>query len=153
LRSISHASRPAPRDNSDVCAAPDLAHSHTVSMRLADGQAVLVVRVLTREGTAGFGFTFCEDVATARAMACWDAAARTKELTLWQLLRQAEPAARAALAASAETGSHPWCIAWRAMLAGSPDADIDWTLEPGFTTLRWIEPEPKKEERHGRSAD
>jgi hypothetical protein len=129
------------------------AHSHTASVRLKDGEEVLVVRVLTRGGVAGYGFTFREDVAAARTMACWDAAARAKGQAPWQLLRQVEPATRAALEASAETGSHPWCIAWRAMLAGSPGAVIDWTLEPGFTTLHWIDPELRKETPHGRTAD
>lgn len=129
------------------------AHSHTASVRLADGEEVLVVRVLTREGVAGYGFTFCEDVAAARTMACWDAAARATGQALWQLLRQVEPATRAALEASAETGTHPWGVAWRAILAGEPRAVIDWTLEPGFTTLRWFEPESNEEDPHGRTAD
>lgn len=129
------------------------AHSHTASIRLANGDEALVVRVLGRDGVAGFGFTFCEDVAAARAMACWDAAARAAGLPLWQLLAEDDGAARAAGEASVEAGSHPWSVAWRAVLAGTPGAAIDWTLEPGFTTLRWIEPEPKKEERHGRTAD
>jgi hypothetical protein len=129
------------------------AHSHTASVRLADGGEVLIVRVLTREGVAGYGFTFCEDIAAARSMACWDAAARAQGQAPWQLLRQAEPATRAALEASAETGTHPWSVAWRAMLAGEPGAVIDWTLEPGFTTLRWFEPEWNEEDPHGRTAD
>ena len=129
------------------------AHSHTISLRLPDGTEALVVRVLTRAGVAGYGFTFCEDVAAARAMACWDAAARAAGRPLWQLLAEADPATRAALDTTAEKGSHPWAVAWRGMLTGAPGADIDWTLEPGFTTLRWIEPEPKRETHHGRTVD
>jgi L-alanine-DL-glutamate epimerase-like enolase superfamily enzyme len=139
------------------------AHSHTVSLRLANGEEVLVVRILTRAGAAGYGFTFSENVAAARAMACWDAAARTAARSLWQLLRDAPSADLAALEAAAESGSHPWCMAWRAVLAAARGADaaqaetaaagVDWTLEPGFTKLRWIDPEPKTEEHHGRTAD
>jgi hypothetical protein len=128
-------------------------HSQTISLRLADGAEVLVVRVLSFARVAGYGFTFREDVAAARAMACWDAAARAAGRPLQQLLADADPAARAALEASVDQGSHPWSVAWRAILAGVPGASIDWTLEAGFTTLRWIEPEPTKEERHGRTAD
>ena len=130
-----------------------LAHSHTVSLRLTKGEEVLVVRVLTRAGTAGYGFTFSENVAAARAMACWDAMARAAGRPLWQLLREAPPEELAALEAATEPGSHPWIAAWRAVLAGSPGAGIDWTLEPGFTTLRWIDPEVPRKEDHGRTAD
>lgn len=139
--------------NAAVSELPAPAYSHTVSLRLADGAEVLVVRVLTREGVAGYGFTFREDVAAARAMACWDAAARAAGQPLWRLLAEDDGAARAAGEAPVDAGSHPWSVAWRAVLAGTPGAAIDWTLEPGFTTLRWIEPEPKEEERHGRTAD
>jgi hypothetical protein len=117
-------------------------HSHTASIRLANGEQALVVRVLAPDGVAGYGFTFCENVAAARAMACWDAAARAAGRPLWQLLTEDDGAARAAREAPVEAGSHPWSVAWRAVLAGTPGAAIDWTLEPGFTTLRWIEPEP-----------
>jgi L-alanine-DL-glutamate epimerase-like enolase superfamily enzyme len=116
-------------------------------MRLASGEEVLVVRVLTREGVAGYGFTFCEDVAAARTMARWDAAARAAGRPLSELLRAAPPEARTALERAIDEGVHPWMTAWRAVLdaaRGSAQvavADIDWTLEPGFTTLHWIEPE------------
>ena len=123
----------------------ELAHSHTASMRLASGEEALVVRVQTRGGAAGYGFTFAHRVAAAREMACWDAAARESGRPLAQLLSEAEPSARAALEAALDAGSHPWCVAWRAVLAGTPGADIDWTCEPGFTMLRWIEPEPNPE--------
>jgi L-alanine-DL-glutamate epimerase-like enolase superfamily enzyme len=134
-------------------------------MRLADGKEVLVVRVLTREGVAGIGFTFTENVAAARAMARWDAAAKSAALPLWRLLRERHPDAIAQFDDHATTVRHPWCDAWRAELdaardnmapqprSSTPGIGIDWTLEPGFATLRWIEPEPKKEERHGRTAD
>lgn len=131
---------------------PAPAHSQTISMRIASGKELLVVRVLTREGVAGYGFTFREDVAAARMMACWDAAARSAGRPLWQLLREASPEARAALESRSDLGEHPWITAWRSVLdaahgasalpqANAPGSAIDWTLEPGFTTLHWIEPE------------
>lgn len=134
-------------------------------MRLADGKEVLVVRVLTREGVAGIGFTFTENVAAARAMARWDAAAKSAALPLWRLLRERHPDAIAQFDHDATTVRHPWCDAWRAELDAArainapqprstmPGIGIDWTLEPGFAKLCWIEPEPQKEERHGRTAD
>ena len=124
-----------------------------MSLRLSQGEEVLIVRVTTPTGGVGYGFTFSEDVAAARAMACWDAAARAVGRPLWQLLRDAPPADVAGLEAAVEPASHPWITAWRAMLAGSPGAHIDWTLEPGFTKLRWIDPEPRKENHDGRTAD
>lgn len=130
-------------------------------MRLAGGKEVLVVRVLTRDGVAGFGFTFTEDVATARAMASWDAAAKRAALPLWRLLRENHPDAVVELDHDVAAGGHPWHAAWRAELdaargalpvpTDTPGAGIDWTLEPGFATLRWIEPET--EEHHGRTAE
>jgi hypothetical protein len=140
------------------------AHSHTVSLRLSTGAEALVVRVLTRDGIAGYGFTFHENVAGARRMACWDATARAAGRPVWQLLRDAAPEVREALRADLEDGAHPWNRAWRATLdasqatpgASAPDgagSGIDWTLEPGFMTLRWIEPETRQEELHGRTPD
>ncbi len=133
-------------------------------MRIASGKEVLVVRVLTREGVAGYGFTFCENVAAARSMACWDATARAAHRPLWQLLRTVAPAVRDRLCAELDDNAHAWSRAWRATLeaasgmagTSAPDApgsSIDWTLEPGFTTLHWFEPETKQEEPHGRTAD
>jgi len=147
-----------------VFAGLDLAHSHTVSMRLADGKEVLVVRVLTRDGTRGVGFTFREDVAAARRMACWDATARATGRPLWQLLREAAPEIRDTLRAELDHSAHPWNRAWRATLDAAqatpgttapdgPGGGIDWTLEPGFMTLRWIEPETRQEDPHGRTPD
>ena len=132
-------------------------------MRLAGGEEVLIVRVLTGDRVVGFGFTFSEDVAAARAMACWDAVAKSAALPLWRLLREKHLEAIATLEHDAPAAGHPWHDAWRAELAAArgseaarnpadtPGAGIDWTLEPGFTTLRWIEPET--EERHGRTAE
>lgn len=130
-------------------------------MRLADGKEVLVVRVLTVDRVAGYGFTFSENVAAARAMASWDAAATRAALPLWRLLRQQHPDAVAELDRDVATAGHPWHAAWRTELdaargalpipSDTPGAGIDWTLEPGFATLRWIEPET--EERHGRTAE
>jgi len=113
------------------------------------------VRVLARDGVPGYGFTFCEDVAAARRMASWDATARAVGRPLWQLLREAAPDVRDLLRAALEDSAHPWNRAWRATLdaaqatpgASAPDgpgSGIDWTLEPGFMKLRWIEPEKKE---------
>jgi L-alanine-DL-glutamate epimerase-like enolase superfamily enzyme len=140
-----------------VMSAPTVAaYSQTNSMRVASGDEVLVVRVLTREGVAGYGFTFREDVAAARLMARWDATARAAGRPLWQLLREATPELRAALESAVEPGAHLWITAWRGVLdaargvpASAPRARVDWTLEPEFAKLRWIEPEPKGEPRHG----
>jgi len=122
------------------------------------------VRVLTRYGVPGYGFTFHEDVAAARRMACWDATARTAGRPLWQVLRETAPQVRDVLRAELEDSAHPWNRAWRATLDASqatpgaaapdgPGSGIDWTLEPGFMTLRWIEPETRQEEPHGRTPD
>ncbi len=141
-----------------------VALSQTISMRVASGEEVLVVRVLTREGIAGYGFTFCENVAAARSMACWDATARAAHRPLWQLLREAAPDVRDQLRVGLDDHAHSWSRTWRATLeaagetAGTlapdaPGSGIDWTSEPGFMTLRWIEPETKQEEPHGRTVD
>jgi len=118
-------------------------------MRLASGDEVLVVRVLTRDGVAGYGFTFSENVAAARSMACWDAAAKAAGRPPWQILAEADPATRGALEASIGKGSHPWNVAWRAIVAGEPGAAIDWTVEAGFNKLHWIKPERQGEPEHG----
>jgi len=130
-------------------------------MRLANGEEVLVVRVLTRDRVAGFGFTFSEDVAAARAMACWDAAAKSAALPLWRLLRERHPDAVPELDRHAASAGHPWRDAWRAELdaargieaprprTDTPGANIDWTLEPGFMKLHWIETESNRKEHHG----
>lgn len=147
-----------------VAAPVETAHSHTASMRLADGKEALVVRVLTREGVPGYGFTFCENVAAARAMACWDAAARAVRRPLWQLLREAGPEVGETLRAALDGGAHPWARAWRTTLDAAqatpgasapqtPGSGIDWTLEPGFMKLRWIEPERKEQKDYGRPSD
>jgi hypothetical protein len=130
-------------------------------MRLADGKEVLVVRVLTVDRVAGYGFTFSEDAGAARAMASWDAAAKRAALPLWRLLREQHPDAVAELDHDVAAGDHPWQAAWRAVLdaarsaspvpTDTPGAGIDWTLEPGFATRHWIEPEIK--EPHGRTAE
>lgn len=55
-------------------------------MRLASGAEALVARVLTADGTAGFGFTLNEDAVVARDMAAWDALARSRKISLFNLL-------------------------------------------------------------------
>ena len=55
-------------------------------MRPASGAEVLVARVLLKDGTAGYGFTFNEDAGVARDMAAWDALGRCKGVPLHALL-------------------------------------------------------------------
>ena len=55
-------------------------------MRAASGAEVLVARVLLKDGTAGYGFTFNEDAGAARDMAGWDALGRSKGVPLHALL-------------------------------------------------------------------
>jgi hypothetical protein len=133
-------------------------------MRVAGGTEVLLVRVLTRDRVSGYGFTFSENVAAARRMAGWDATARAAGRPLWQLLRDAAPEVRDTLRAELDDGAHPWIRAWRTTLDAAsgtpgtsaqdrPGSGIDWTLEPGFMKLHWIDPEPDGEKAHGRTAD
>jgi hypothetical protein len=83
-------------------------------MRLASGEEALVARVLTKDGKAGFGFSFRLDATEARHMAEWHAGARRErpriELTL----------------------DHPW---ERAFLEGKA---IPWECEPAFAGLAWL---------------
>jgi L-alanine-DL-glutamate epimerase-like enolase superfamily enzyme len=68
-------------------AAPvSIAHTHVHSLRVASGDEALVARVLTADGTAGFGFTLNLDAGAARDMATWDALARAKGVPLYGLL-------------------------------------------------------------------
>jgi hypothetical protein len=68
-------------------AAPvSIAHTHVHSLRAASGAEALVARVLTKDGTAGFGFTLNLDAGVARDMAAWDALARAKGVPLYGLL-------------------------------------------------------------------
>jgi L-alanine-DL-glutamate epimerase-like enolase superfamily enzyme len=120
----------------------DLVHSHTHSLRIASGEEALVVRVLTRDGAIGVGFTLNLDAAVARDMAAWDAAARRAGCPLWKLLGGQARAAIPVLRASGEgldpwsaggveavlaarprllvaPHAHPWEIAWCATLAAS----------------------------------
>lgn len=122
-----------------------LVHTHTCSMRLASGAEALVVRVLAEGGIAGYGFTFSEDVAAAREMAAWDAAARASGRPLVALL-EAHPGLRAALIARAPAPGHPWSEGWRARLAGDAAA-MPWEAETGFRALAWAEPAPARNSR------
>ena len=83
-------------------------------MRLASGQESLVARVLTKEGKAGFGFSFRLDAAAARQMAEWHAGARA-----------AKPRIDSAL-------GHAW---EKAFLEGKP---VPWDCEPAFASLTWL---------------
>lgn len=87
---------------------------HVHSMRIGSGDEVLVARVLTGEGKAGFGFSFRLDATEARHMAEWHAG-----------LRKQAPDYRPAL-------DHPWERAW---LARKP---IPWEHEPAFGRLAWL---------------
>ena len=88
--------------------------THVQSMRLASGQEVLVARVLTAEGQAGFGFSLRLDATEARHMAEWAAGARAEKPRI-------DPAL-----------GHAWETAYA---AGS---DIPWNSEPEFARLRWL---------------
>ena len=57
-----------------------IAHTHVHSLRILSGAEALVARVLTAEGTAGYGFTLNLDAAVARDMAAWDALARSRHV-------------------------------------------------------------------------
>jgi hypothetical protein len=83
-------------------------------MRLASGQESLVARVLTKEGKAGFGFSFRLDAAEARQMAEWHAGARAEK-----------PRIDSAL-------GHAW---EKAFLEGKP---VPWDCEPAFASLIWL---------------
>jgi hypothetical protein len=87
-------------------------------MRLASGEEVLVARVLTAEGKAGFGFSFRLDATEARHMAEWHAGARRER-----------PACQ-------PVAHHPW---EKAYLEGKP---VPWDCEPGFTALEFLPPRP-----------
>lgn len=112
-----------------MASAARILHSHAHSIRLASGAEALVVRMRFEGGATGFGFTFTEDLAAARAMARWLAA-------------PGDAATRRDLLATAPPDAHPWARDWRAVLAGTQSA-IDWNAEPGFAGLRWIEPPPE----------
>jgi hypothetical protein len=140
----------------------ELVHSHTHSLRIASGEEALVVRVLTRDGEIGFGFTLNLDAAVARDRAAWDAAARRAKQPLWRLLggkRQApivlRPAAGEGIDPWAAGGveavlaarprlliaphGHPWEIAWCATLAASLGGESAVAV-PGETKLAPVEP-------------
>ncbi len=87
-------------------------------MRLQSGHEALVARVFTKDGKAGFGFSFRLDAAEARHMAEWHAGTRADR-----------PRLEAAL-------GHPW---EKAFLEEKP---IPWDCEPGFTALEFLPPRP-----------
>lgn len=88
--------------------------THVQSMRLASGQEVLVARVLTNEGNAGFGFSLRLDATEARHMAEWAAGARAEKPKLQPAL------------------GHAWETAY---ISGSA---IAWDSEPEFSRLQWL---------------
>ncbi len=68
-------------------AAPvSVSHTHVHSIRVQGGREALVARVLVAEGAEGYGFTLNGDAGVARDMAGWDAAARSRRLSLPGLL-------------------------------------------------------------------
>ena len=83
-------------------------------MRLVSGQEALVARVLTKEGTIGYGFSFRLDAAEARHMAECNAGVRKERPRLEPVL------------------GHPWETAW---VSGEA---IDWSAEPAFGEIRWL---------------
>jgi hypothetical protein len=130
-------------------AAPvSIAHIHVHSLRLRSGAEALVARVITAQGTAGYGFSLGLEAAPARDMAAWDALARSRGLPLYALFGEKQrerveisrenPADRQRLdpfelgsletvRLHAPTGgpcflvaphAHPWELAYCAVLAG-----------------------------------
>jgi hypothetical protein len=97
-----------------------VAHAHVHSIRLASGEEALAARVLTPEGIAGFGFSLKMDATAARQMAGWDALARSRGLTLAELVDREGLGREFADRHGAD---------WR---------DARSALEPQFATLRWI---------------
>ncbi|OGA67955.1 MAG: hypothetical protein A3G83_06660 [Betaproteobacteria bacterium RIFCSPLOWO2_12_FULL_68_20] len=87
---------------------------HTQSLRLASGSEALVTRVLAGDGRIGYGFSLDLDATAARHMAEWHAGVRDER-------PEHEPAL-----------DHPWEQAWAA------GKEIDWNIEPGFASLRWL---------------
>jgi hypothetical protein len=83
-------------------------------MRIASGEEVLVARVLAENGAVGFGFSFRLEGTEARHMAEWAAGVR------------------AARPSYAPVLNHPWESAFL-----KQDA-IPWTVEPGFSALKWL---------------
>jgi L-alanine-DL-glutamate epimerase-like enolase superfamily enzyme len=123
-------------------AAPaEIFHIHVHSLRLRSGLEALVVRAISRQGVAGYGFALDLEPAVARDMAAWDAAAREAGTPLWRLLGgESRGPARiapgsagldpwaagsvaavraAAPAALLAPHAHPWEIAWCATLAAA----------------------------------
>jgi hypothetical protein len=92
--------------------APAFTHVH--SIRLASGHEALVVRVLTKDGKAGYGFSMRLDATEARHMAEWSAGLRGERPHI-------EPAI-----------GHPWETNW---VAGR---NPDWNTEPAFAQIRWL---------------
>jgi hypothetical protein len=88
------------------------------SLRLESGQEALVARVLTTQGSTGYGFSFHLDAAEARHMAEWDAGLRAERPPYAPVL------------------GHPW---EKAFLAG---AQIPWDCEAAFTALEFLPPRP-----------
>ena len=68
-------------------AAPvSVSHTHVHSIRVQGGREALVARVLVAGNGAGYGFTLNDDAGVARDMAGWDAAARSRRMSLPELL-------------------------------------------------------------------
>lgn len=75
---------------------------------------MLVSRVLTEEGRAGFGFSFQLDGTESRHMALYHAGLRRERPRITPLL------------------AHPWETAY---VAGEP---VPWDAEPAFARLEWL---------------
>jgi len=96
-----------------------LSFVHVHSMRLASGEEALVARVLAKDGSIGFGFSFRLDAAEARHMAEWHSGVRGERPRLEPRL------------------DHPW---ERAFLESKA---IPWNIEPGFAKIRWLPEEAR----------
>lgn len=75
---------------------------------------MLVARVLTKEGKAGFGFSMRLDAAEARHMAEWHAGVRAERPKIEPVL------------------AHPWETAY---VAGET---VPWDAEPAFAAVKWL---------------
>ena len=91
-----------------------LSFIHTQSMRLASGHEALVTRVLTDEGSTGFGFTLQLDATEARHMAIYEVGLRAERPRITPVM------------------GHPWETAW---VANEP---VPWEIEPAFSRLEWL---------------
>jgi L-alanine-DL-glutamate epimerase-like enolase superfamily enzyme len=143
----------------------EIFHVHVHSLRLRSGLEALVVRAISKQGIAGYGFALDLEPAVARDMAAWDAAARAASVPLWRLLggkggrrvplvstgSGLDPWAAGSVAAVRAAApatlvaphAHPWEIAWCATLAASLPGETCIAVpgEPPFASAA-VAPDP-----------